>query len=213
MHKGCFGSCSKDIAGAIVNNALEVITDVEDEPECLGRCKTNTGCKFYTYYKASDQNYPKLCILQNGMEKPIQKCGQCKTGVPDCQNNATCQFFVGNNTNPVTAYMFTETTPVEVTFPIGALLANCKLNIVVVGDGANYTDVTDGERDGGSGYVAAASVEVQFSSYQVNVGKAQQPSIIETSTGATVIKAKPGWRQRGYSRGRKGTDYEVQGRW
>ena len=109
--------------------------------------------------------------------------------------------------------MFTEATPVEVTFPISALLANCKLSIVAVSGGANYTNVVDGEGGGGSGYVATASVEVQFSSYQVNVGKAQQPSIIETSTGATVIKAKTGWRQRGYSRGRKGIDYEVQGRW
>ena len=204
MHKGCFGSCSKDIEGAIVNNALEVITDVKDEPECLGKCKTNTECKFYTYYHASDRNYPKLCILQNGMEQPIQKCDQCKTGVPDCRNNLACQFFVGDNTNPVTAYKFTELTPVEVTFPISALLANCKLSIVAVGGGANYTDQHDEEGGGGSGYVAAASVEVQFSSYQVIVGNVQQPSKVKTSTGTTVIKAKPGDGQRGYSAGGRG---------
>ena len=204
MLKGCFGSCSKDVAGAIVNNSLEVITDVKDEPECLGKCKTNTECKFYTYYHASDRNYPKLCILQNGMEQPIQKCDQCKTGVPDCRNNLACQFFVGDNPNPVTAYKFTELTPVEVVFPISALLANCKLSIVAVGGGANYTDQHDEEGGGGSGYVAAASVEVQFSSYQVIVGNVQQPSKVKTSTGTTVIKAKPGDGQRGYSAGGRG---------
>ena len=204
MHKRCFGSCSKDVEGAIVNNALEIIPDVGDEPYCLWSCQRNTECKFYTYYKASDLNYPKLCVLQNDMEVPIQKCDQCRTGILDCQNATNCQFFVGDSTNPLTAYKFTETTPVDLKIPIGALLANCKLNVVAVGGGANCTKPYNMMEGGGSGYVAAASVKVKFSSYQVIVGNVQQPSIIRSSTGATVIVAKPGDDQRGYSGGGNG---------
>ena len=208
VDKRCFGSCTNNMEGAIVNNALEIISDVEDEPQCLGKCKTNADCKLYTYYKAFDRNYPKLCILQNSMEQPIQKCDQCKTGVPDCGNTTSCQFFVGDNKSPLKAYKFTDTTPVEVTIPISTLLANCKLNVVAVGGGANYTDVVDGEGGGGSGYVAAASIEIKFSSYQVIVGSVQQPSIIKASTGETVIIAKPGNGQSGYSGGGRGTSYK-----
>ena len=208
LHKHCFGSCTKDVEGAIVNNALDVAPDVKDEPQCLMSCKMNSECKLYTYYKASDRNYPKLCILQNDMEQPIQKCDQCKTGKPDCQKATTCQFFVGNSTNPLTVYKFTETTPVDVKVPISALLANCKLNVVAVGGGANYTNVVDGEGGGGSGYVASASVEVKFSTYQVIVGNVQQSSMVKSSTGATVIGARPGNRQDGYSGGGNGGSYQ-----
>ena len=201
MDKRCFSSCSKNMEGAIVNNALEVIPEVNEEPGCLEKCKTNTDCKFYTYYKASDRNHPKLCLLQKHMEQHIQTCDHCKTGTPDCQNTPTCQFFVGDARDAFTEYKFTATTPVNLTIPSSALLSECRLNVVAVGGGAQLNSLFDKNGGGGSGYVVEASVQVQFSSYLVTVGNAQQPSIVKTSTGRTVIEAKPGRRQDGYSGG------------
>ena len=203
LDKNCFDSCGKSIQGRIADNALDVMTKVENEAQCNINCQNNADCHFYTYYRGRDCNFPQVCILQRRLLEPIKKCEHCRTGRRDCQKPSTCHFMVGNSSSPVTAFKFTDTSsPIDLTLDLETLFSGCKLNIVAVGGGANFTTPYN-FGGGGSGYVATASFEVEFSSYQVIVGGIQMPSIVKTSSEKEVLIAKSGsaFSNDGYSGG------------
>ena len=47
--KGCNSLCSKNIVGAIGENMLDFIPNIESEGECRELCGEKSGCEYYTY--------------------------------------------------------------------------------------------------------------------------------------------------------------------
>ena len=96
--------------GKLFANALEIITDVHEEPTCLLSCKKNPDCKFLTHYSSLDVNYPGLCVLQKELSGPLTACEHCRTGSSDCSDitDSSCSFVVGSDKTPVSSFMFTD---------------------------------------------------------------------------------------------------------
>lgn len=180
--KVCFESCDSELEGEVFDNALEIITDVPDEPSCLLSCKKNPECQFFTYYSSRDLNYPGLCFLQRELSGSLTACEHCKTGISDCSDitDDICSFSVGSDDTPLTSFMFTESgTNITVTFNISdpAMLL-CELNIVAVGGGGRLEGGYYG--GGGSGYVSSINVSLNFLQLTVRVGWPGEKSTIGT---------------------------------
>ena len=96
--------------GKLFANALEIITDVHEEPTCLLSCKKNPDWKFFTHYSSLDVNYPGLCVLQKELSGPLTVCEHCMTGSSDCSDitDSSCSFVVGSDKTPVSSFMFTD---------------------------------------------------------------------------------------------------------
>ena len=110
--KACFDVCDITIDGSFFHDTVDVITHIPDEPSCVTQCRMNPDCKFYTYYTASDADYPNWCMLLSDIEDPIKPCLHCRTGFPDCKDISAdfCHFSVGDNNEKVTSYMATDTS-------------------------------------------------------------------------------------------------------
>ena len=175
--KVCFESCDKEVEGKLFDNALEVITDVPDEPTCLLSCKENPACRFFSHYSSLEENYPGLCVLQRELSGPLTACEHCRTGISDCSDmtDSSCSFLVGSDDTPLSSFIFTESgTNTTVTIsPLAQLL--CELNVVAVGGGGagRYAG-------GGSGNVSNIKVPLNFPQLIVRVGGPGENSIIAT---------------------------------
>ena len=170
--------------GKLFANALEIITDVPEEPTCLLSCKKNPDCKFFTHYSSLDVNYPGLCVLQKELSGPLTVCEHCRTGSSDCSDitDSSCSFVVGSDKTPVSSFMFTDSATATVTISTLAQLL-CELNVVAVGGG--------GSSGGGSGHVSNLNVPVPFPRLIIRVGG---PGIESTfgTPGQLLLSASPG---------------------
>ena len=193
--KVCFNSCDNNLE-FVFDSALEILTDVGDEPACLLSCKANPACTLFTHYSSVDPNYPNLCVLQSGLPGPLQPCDHCRTGVPDCSNaNYSCSFSVGADDTPTSSYKFSETgTPTTVTVsPLAVLVDGCELTVVAIGGGGSSAN-----GGGGSGYVASRTVPASALLLEVVVGGPGQGSTLHTGMGEEVVSAAPGEDGKGY---------------
>ena len=183
--KVCFGSCDNKAEGKLFANALEIITDVYEEPTCLLSCKKNPDCKFLTHYSSLDVNYPGLCVLQKELSGPLTVCEHCRTGSSDCSDitDSSCSFVMGSDKTPVSSFMFTDpATPATVTISTLAQLL-CELNVVAVGGG--------GSSGGGSGHVSNLNVPVPFPRLLIKVRGPGKESTFGTP-GQLLLSASPG---------------------
>merc|ERR1712013_135877 len=89
--KGCYKLCSKNIIGAINENFLEMIPDIESEDGCRELCRNEPGCEYYTFYLEDDPYYG-TCFLLSSLQPPIQDCPTCVTGPRNCDGPADCSF-------------------------------------------------------------------------------------------------------------------------
>merc|ERR1719342_1736432 len=183
--KPCFDVCDIPNDVSFVQNTVDVITNVADEPSCVIQCKMSLECKFYTYYTASDPQYPSMCILLSDIEDPIKPCLHCRTGFPDCKDITTdfCHFSVGD-IDDITSYKATDTFA-SLRFPAEALFSSCVLTIVAIGGGGSSSG---GGGGGGSGYIETASISpVSYKSINVNVGGGTEESKVATAAGETIV--------------------------
>jgi len=206
--KPCFDVCDITTVGNFDHTAVALISDVKHEHSCLIQCRNNPDCKFYTYYTASDHNYPSMCILQSDVEDPMNWCSHCRTGFPDCRvtNTDFCHFSVGENELQMTSYKVTETSA-SLGFSAEALFS-CDLTIVAIGGGGSAS--RDGA--GGSGYVETVS-SLSFRRISVNVGAENEESIVVTAAGKTIVRAKPGQTEFDYYNGGDGYSGGGSGAW
>jgi len=190
--KPCFDVCDIQSDGSFAHDTVDVITDVPDEASCVIQCRMNPSCKFYTYYIASDHEYPSWCILLSGIEDPIKPCLHCRTGFPDCKDISAdfCHFSVGDNTENLTIYKATDTlSNTSLSFPPEALFSSCELTIVAIGGGGSHGNYGGG----GSGYIETASISlIANRTLLVHVGGGTEESRVVTAAGETIVRAHPG---------------------
>ena len=183
--KVCFDSCDNQVNGEVFDNALEIITDVPDEPTCLLRCKENPACEFFTHNTGVDLNYPDLCVLQSELAGPLTACEHCRTGVSDCSDHS-CSFVVGSDDTPLSSFMFTESA-ITTTLTISLMdQLLCELNVVAVGGGGSGY-----KGGGGSGYISTISLPLPFPQLVVRVGGPGEESTIGTPD-QLLLSASPG---------------------
>jgi len=200
--KPCFDVCDITNDGYFVHDTVDVITNVADEASCVTQCWMNPDCKFYTYYTASDQHYPRVCMLLSNIEGPMKPCLHCRTGFPDCKEITTdfCHFSVGDKKEKNTSYKATDTSAsINLSFPPEALFSLCELTIVAIGGGGSPSR---GGGGGGSGYIETASISpISQRSIEVNVGGGTEESRVDTAAGETIVRAQSGKSGYGVSGG------------
>jgi len=198
--KPCFDVCDIQTEGSFGHDTVAVITNVVDEPSCVIQCRMNQDCKFYTYYTASDPDYPSWCILLSDIKDPIKPCLHCRTGFPDCKviSPDFCHFSVGDN-DKLTSYKATDTYEnITLGFPAEALFSSCDLTIIAIGGGRSH-DSSYYRSGGGSGYIETASISpIANRPLLVNVGAVNEESRVDTAAGENILRAQPG---------KHGTDY------
>ena len=205
--KRCFNSCDAKLKTENID-ALQIITDVPDEPTCLDHCQGNPACRFFTYDTTRDVNINTgMCTLQSELSGPLQPCQHCRTGVLDCRNSTgLCFFSTKADTRLVTSYMVNKTglTIVNI-FALG----NCELTVVAVGGGA-WASLGGG----GSGYVNHTTTTVSSSQLVVRVGGPYEDGYHGRTSvegeGQTIITAQPGG---GSSYANGGPGYSGGGGW
>jgi len=191
--KPCFDVCDIQIEGSFAHDTVDVITNVADEVSCVTQCWMNPDCKFYTYYTASDQHYPRVCMLLSNIEGPMKPCLHCRTGFPDCKEISAdiCHFSVGDKNEKITSYKATDTSAsINLTISAEALFSLCDMTIVAIGGGGSPGSNGGG---GGSGYIETANISL-FSNRTllVNVGDGNEESRVDTAAGETIVRALPG---------------------
>jgi len=202
--KPCFDVCDITNDGYFVHDTVDVITNVADEASCVTQCWMNPDCKFYTYYTASDQHYPRVCNLLSNIEGPIKPCLHCRTGFPDCKKITTdiCHFSVGDKNEKNTSYKATDTSAsINLTISAEALFSLCDLTIVAIGGGGSPGSGNYGN-GGGSGYIETATISsLSDRPLLVNVGGGTEESRVDTAAGETIVRAHPGGYGSSYDRG------------
>merc|ERR1711892_617486 len=174
----CFDTCSTSTEGRLgEENILDIKFDVEAEVQCKLLCRENSACEVYTYFHSWDETlkiFPNSCFLTSRLVEPIQTCDNCKTGYPDCDNLPTtttaptpkCGFTIDDSPTVYQSFMFTKTTPTNVSVS-KPQHANCLLNIVLVGGGG-----ASDYGGGGSGYVKKHTINIADApQFRVKVGR------------------------------------------
>merc|ERR1719153_1283734 len=178
--------CSRKIIGAINDNLLDFIPNIESEGDCRDLCSEKFGCQYYTYY------YLKSCFLLSSLKPPIQDCPSCVTGPLHCDQPADCSFLYDGHNH--THLIFTE-PGVNITFSTsgGSYFSECQLRVLAVGGGGDgYYACGGGSGGGGSGYIRYNTQTISGSQISVMVGDHDQASTaINMDTGDTVL-ARPG---------------------
>jgi len=202
--KPCFDVCDITNDGYFVHDTVDVITNVADEASCVTQCWMNPDCKFYTYYTASDQHYPRVCMLLSNIEGPMKPCLHCRTGFPDCKEITTdiCHFSVGDKNEKITSYKATDTSAsINLIISAEALFSLCDLTIVAIGGGGSPGSGNYGN-GGGSGYIETATISsLSDRPLLVNVGGGTEESRVDTAAGETIVRAHPGGYGSSYDRG------------
>jgi len=191
--KPCFDVCEIINDGSFVQDTVDVITNLKHEHSCVIQCRMNPDCKFYTYYTASDHNYPSMCVLQSSIEGPMKPCLHCRTGFPDCRVITTdfCHFSVGDKNDKLTSYKAMNTSKITtLIFPAEALFlfSLCELTITAIGGGGSgYTG------GGGSGYIETAIISsIRQRLIFIHVEARYEESRVDTAVGETIVRAHPG---------------------
>jgi len=184
--RGCFGSCSNNVIGAIEDNFVDYITNLPSESACINECRKRSSCNFYTFYLEDDPN-SGACVLLSSIIEPLAECPTCVTGPVECDNFDDCGFFYnGKQENHM---MFTQPgTEIELSTK-GVSISTCELRILAVGGGGNGYGYKDG---GGSGYIQYVTQTLSSSPTFIKfiVGDEQKESNV-TIAGNT-IRALPG---------------------
>ena len=79
--------CRAPLQGAIGDNLLQVLGEVEEESVCEEACDTEEQCSFYTYFRANASLFSSTCYLLKELGEPLVACADdtCVTGTPGCQ--------------------------------------------------------------------------------------------------------------------------------
>lgn len=180
----CYQSCIFPYTGAIDNNVIDLIPDVDSDLECRNSCLAVRECSHYTYFGDRGQ-----CYLLSSLLEPINYCDNCVTGPDVCTDDDRCLFL--QNGTLQKSFMFTDTEEII----NGHLLADdhCQVRLFLVGGGGKYSGHTYG--GGGSGYLKYSSITLnEVKSIQIEVGDQGETSTV-TMDGVT-LEAGPGESDR-----------------
>ena len=130
--RDCFFTCAEHVVGAINENLLEFLSDVESEHECRDHCSSSNNCSYYTHFTQDDPN-SRTCVLLTHLLEPLQPCATCLTGPVECEdNNDDCQMIVAGEHH--SSMMFTNIGE-EVNVIIPDSCKSSQLRILAVGGG------------------------------------------------------------------------------
>ena len=188
--KTCFGSCDAQFEGEALEDALDIITYVEDEPACLHHCTLNPDCIYFTYFDSTAWgDFPNLCVLQTEIQLPVQACEHCRTGIPDCSNSSSWFCLLSVGSQQLSAHKFTDpgVTNVSVT-----ALGDCEVAGAAVGLGGSAVPGSWG--GGGSGSVETATIRLSYpTELRVRVGDyGAAESYVELAGGDRWLRAGRG---------------------
>ena len=193
--KGCYKLCSKNIIGAINENFLEMIPDIESEDGCRDLCGDEPGCEYYTFYLEDDPYYG-TCFLLSSLQPPIQDCPTCVTGPRNCDGPTDCSFLYDGTSQ--THLMFTQ-PGVNITLSASRpFIAECQLRVLAVGGGGDgyesggYYSIGGG----GSGYIQYHTQPILSETViSLTVGGHGEGSTININNGDNLV-ASAGHRGR-----------------
>ena len=133
--RDCYRSCSSAYTGALDDNIVDMVPDVDSDVECRLQCQDAPGCSFYTHFSSADPLFPGLCMLLSHLSAPLQPCDSCTSGPADCSDSCVLMH-QGVSTKAVMVTDTKEATEVSLV-QAGDSRDMCHLRSLLVGGGGS----------------------------------------------------------------------------
>lgn len=185
--------CAAAIEGHVGDNLIEIWDDVEDEALCEERCRSTSGCNFYTYHRSNSTLFTDTCFLLTDLEQPVLPCdgNTCSSGSPDCKSTL-CSFVNEEGILHPYGLVVNETEDIGI-----VRIGSCPTSVlaVVVGGGGHgtYPDYPP-QAGAGSGYIQQAELSGAVLPYTIlnaYVGDKGEYSSLTDASG-NVVRADKG---------------------
>ena len=65
--------CTANVEGALENNVVGLVDDVDNEQLCESSCRMEEDCNVYTYHQPNSTLFPSACFLLTQLVDPIRE--------------------------------------------------------------------------------------------------------------------------------------------